>query len=65
MNSFPTIYDFSTDSDNTVEYYYNVARDRFTNKYSWLNQLEQIDAIIIDADSFAQDIDTIFNTIYG
>ncbi len=61
---FPKIHDFSGDCANKTIYYYNITGDFFTNEYHWLNQTDEIDAIIIDANSSAQDIDVIFADLY-
>ncbi len=61
---FPKIHNFAVNGANTFIYYYNITGDFFTNKYDWLNQEDQIDAIIIDANSSAQDIDVIFADLY-
>jgi hypothetical protein len=46
-------------------YYYNVEYDSFTNKMAWLDQNVRVDMVIVDASATAQDIDGIFNEIYG
>ena len=46
-------------------YYYNVEYNSFTNKVAWLDQNVRVDMVIVDASATAQDIDGIFNEIYG
>ena len=46
-------------------YYYNVEYNSFTNKMAWLDQNVRVDMVIVDASATAQDIDGIFNEIYG
>jgi hypothetical protein len=46
-------------------YYYNVEYDSFTNKIAWLDQNVRVDMVIVDASATAQDIDGVFNKIYG
>ena len=46
-------------------YYYNVEYDSFTNKIAWLDQNVRVDMVIVDASATAQDIDGVFNEIYG
>ena len=46
-------------------YYYNVEYDSFTNKMAWLDQNVRVDMVIVDASATAQDIDGVFNKIYG
>ncbi len=62
--SWAKIHNCAENSSDTTVYYYNITGDFFTNKYDWLNQEDQIDAIIIDANSSAQDIDVIFADLY-
>lgn len=62
--SWAKIHNCAENSSDTTVYYYDVARDCFTNNFAWVNQDEQIDAIIIDANSSAQDIDVIFADLY-
>ena len=46
-------------------YYYNVEYNSFTNKMAWLDQNVRVDMVIVDASATAQDIDGVFNKIYG
>ena len=57
--------DAGLDFDNTFTYYYNVTLDVFTNKIDWIDADDQIDRIIVPNDMTAQDIDAVFNKIYG
>ena len=57
--------DAGLDFDSTFTYYYNVTLDVFTNKINWIDSDDQIDRIVVSSDMTAQDIDAVFDEIYG
>ena len=61
----PQTHNYATCNDEVRIYYYNVEYDSFTNKMAWLDQNVRVDMVIVDASATAQDIDGVFNEIYG
>lgn len=61
----PQTHNYATCNDGVRIYYYNVEYDSFTNKMAWLDQNVRVDMVIVDASATAQDIDGVFNEIYG
>jgi len=60
----PQTHNYATCNEVRI-YYYNVEYDSFTNKMVWLDQNVRVDMVIVDASATAQDIDGVFNKIYG
>jgi len=57
--------DAGLDYDNIRTFYYNVTLDVFANQIEWINANDKIDRITVPNDMSAQDIDAVFNEIYG
>jgi|TARA_B110000977_G_C10877003_1_gene415922 hypothetical protein len=53
------------DSEDTFTYFYNRTRDTFTTRFEFLAMNGDTDMIIVDKTNTAQDIDVLFNAIYG
>jgi len=57
--------DAGLDYDNIRTFYYNVTLDVFASQIEWINADDKIDRITVPNDMSAQDIDAVFNEIYG
>jgi len=53
------------ETDQTFTYFYNRTRDVFTTRMEFLQMEGDTDMVICDKTLSAQDIDVLFNSIYG
>jgi hypothetical protein len=52
-------------TEDTMTYYYNRPRDIFVTKMEFLELNGDVDMVVVDKTMTAQDIDVVFNDIYG
>jgi hypothetical protein len=53
------------ETDQTFTYFYNRTRDVFTTRMEFLQMEGDTDMVICDKTLSAQDVDVLFNSIYG